>query len=423
MNVKINEQSIGRIKKQAPEAGNVIVWDTELPSLGVRVTAAGAVSYVLDYRLRGKQRRFTIGRYPEMTATAARNKAIELRKGIADGIDPIDEKEKLRKQRDELANEPTVGKLLDDYLASDALAKKRPNTLRDYKRMMENVLRPRLGSVRLKAVTKSDIEALHAALKDTPYQANRVLALLSSLFSFAMEDERQWVDRNPVIGIERFPEQKRERYLNQEDATEIKRFTKALDSYPDQNAANALRLLLLTGARMSEALKADWSQFNLTRETWTKPSHHTKQKKTEHVPLSKPALELLKSMKPQHARGPLFVGRDGKRARVGIRRPWIAACKAAGLVEVVKVEGKRKTKDGKPRMVNRYKPTVRIHDLRHTFASHLASSGVSLQVIGKLIGHTQIATTMRYSHLQDEALRNATNQPTAIVIAFDRKRA
>ena len=178
-------------------------------------------------------------------------------------------------------------------------------------------------------------------------------------------------------------------------AEEIGRFSDALDSYVDQNAANAPRLLLLTGAREGEVLKAEWNQFNLGRGTWTKPSHHTKQKKIEHVPLSRPAIDLLTQMNSKSSTGPLFPGPNGD-SRVALRRPWVQVCKAAGLAELVQVKGKK-------RIITRYKPTLRIHDLRHTYASHLVSVGTSLHIVGKLLGHTQPQTTARYAHVADEA--------------------
>jgi integrase len=184
---------------------------------------------------------------------------------------------------------------------------------------------------------------------------------------------------------------------------ELQKFREALDKYKDQSAANALRLLLLTGSRASEVLKATWEEFDLQRGVWTKPSHHTKQKKQEHMPLSAPARKLLESIAPRDLTGPLFPGRDGKGQRVSLKRPWVQSCKAAGLAEKYTVQGKRGP-------LTRYRPTLRVHDLRHNFASHLASNGVSLQVVGKLLGHTQASTTMRYAHLQDAPLRNAANQ-------------
>jgi integrase len=379
-------------------------------------------SFVLDYWIHGRHRMITIGPWPEESVTSARDKAIELRRQIREGNDPLEEREQLRR-------EPTLGDLLDSYFKDGEVLKKRPTTLRDYRRMAETRIRPELGVRRLKAVTRSDVSTLHTKLKDTPYEANRVLALLSSMFNFAIAHE--WVEANPVVGIERYHEEKRERYLNQTDSTEIARFTEALDNYHDQNAANVLRLLLLTGSRLGEVLKATWEQFDLDRRTWTKPSHHTKQKKTEHVPLNDDALDLLRGMKSDHlkntntviARGPLFAGRDGKTARVSIKRPWMQACKAAGLVEVVEVPSKGIGPGGKPRMIKHYKPIVRIHDLRHSFASVLASNGVPLQHIGKLIGHTQVSTTQRYSHLAQESLLAAANQFGKIIEFKQRKQA
>jgi integrase len=316
-------------------------------------------------------------------------------------------------ERNQRRGEPTLGDLATTYLESEAEGKKRPHAVRDDKRMVEKIIRPKLGGHRLKAIGKRDVEALHGSLKTTPYQANRVLALLSAMFNFAIE--AKWRADNPCKGVKKFAEEKRESWLSVE---QIQRFREGLDKYKDQSAANCLRLLLLTGSRAGEALRAEWSEFDLTRGVWTKPSHHTKQKKTEHVPLSAPAIELLRGIKPRNARGPLFLGtkRKGKNGkltggekRVSLKRPWLQACKAAGLAEAYTVQGKRK------KMLTRYRPTVRLHDLRHSYASHLVSNGVGLQIVGKLLGHVQASTTMRYAHLQDEALRAATNQLAKII--------
>jgi integrase len=218
---------------------------------------------------------------------------------------------------------------------------------------------------------------------------------------FSLAKDWGWCEGNPTRGIPRFHEDRRERWLSIE---ELQRFMAALDAYPDQNAANALRLLILSGARENEVLKAEWAQFDLTRGIWTKPSHHTKQKRIEHVPLSGAALELLHAMNLKSKSGQLFPGADGDRARVTLRRPWVQCCKAAGLVEVVGRRGKRR------QVIHKYRPTLRIHDLRHTYASHLVSKGMSLQIVGKLLGHTQPQTTARYAHVADEALRDATNR-------------
>jgi integrase len=157
------------------------------------------------------------------------------------------------------------------------------------------------------------------------------------------------------------------------------------DSYADQGAADALRLLILTGAREGEVLGATWEQFDLKRGTWTKPSHHTKQKRTEHTPLSTPAVDILKRMAKANNGPHLFPGRMGDHARVTLHRPWIQVCKAAGLASEYRISGKR-------RELIRWKPSFHVHDLRHTSASHLVSKGESLHIVGNLLGHTQPQT-------------------------------
>jgi integrase len=397
MNRRIVQQTIRQLL--TPEHGHRIEWDSEIPGFGLRVTATGAKSFILDYRIHGRQRRYTFGQWPEMTATAARTEALEIRARIKQGHDPMEERSQSRQ-------EPTLAHLATAYI-EDAKSRKRPSSLRDDRRMIDKLISPRLGNRRLKAIGESDVAALHDALKATPYQANRTVALLSSIFNLGIR--KKWTTENPARGILKFPEAKRERWLSVE---ELQRFREALDGYADQSAANALRLLMLTGSREGEVLKAEWDQFDLARGVWTKPSHNTKQKKVEHIPLNPPALALLKAMMPQNATGPLFPGIEKgeartTEARTTLRRPWIQACKAAGLAEPI-------TRKGKKRTITRYRPTLRIHDLRHNFASHLASNGVSLQIVGKLLGHTQASTTMRYAHLQDEALRAATKQFGAI---------
>ena len=414
--MRITQQSVKKIVTGKPVAK--IVWDEEVRGFGVRQTEAGTITYVLDYYFRGTKRRYCIGRHPEFTADSARKEAMELKVDIAKGHDPVAERHTWK-------SEPRFEELADAYL-KDAMTRKRDSSLGDDRRMLgvnedgtmkddgDEAQRKKriltvLGEQRLAEIKQSDIARFHETLRPTPYQANRVLALLSAIFNYGIA--HKWITENPAKGIKKFEEAKRERWLTVE---ELQKFREALDKYRDQSAANVLRLLLLTGSRASEALKACWEEFDLQRGVWTKPSHHTKQKKIEHVPLSAPALKLLESMAPEGATGPLFPGkaRNGKSrtARVSLKRPWIAACRAAGLVEEYLIDGKRKGKDGEPVKLKRYRPTVRVHDLRHNFASHLASNGVSLQVVGKLLGHTQAGTTMRYAHLQDAPLRDAANQ-------------
>jgi integrase len=375
---------------RAPKHGNLIFWDDDIAGFGARITAAGAVAFILNYRINGRQRRHTIARWPAWTADAARDEAKDLWKDIRRGIDPQESRERQR-------TEPTVAELADDYLERHAQPYKRPGSIRNDLMMLKNQILPRLGRHRVNAVTRRDVQALHSSLRKIPYHANRVLSLLHMMFSLAIG--WGWCKENPATGVERFREEKRETWLSE---TQLHALSAALDAYPDQEAADALRLLILTGARMSEVLLAEWTHFDLKRGVWTKPSHHTKQKKIEHVPLNRAALSILADLAENRRSDYLFPGAKSA-SRVTLRRPWIQVLKAAGLASVELKPGKR----GK--MLTRYKPTVRIHDLRHTFASHLVSRGESLHKVGRLLGHTSPQTTARYAHIDDAALRDTAN--------------
>ena len=366
---RISQQAVKKLVTEKPVAK--IVWDDELRGFGVRLTEAGTITFVLDYYFRGKKRRYCVGRHPEFTAEHARQEAMALKVDIANGHDPVTERRAWK-------SEPTLGALAAAYL-TDASRHKRDSSLYEDRRMLgvnedgtpkedEDAAQRKkrilwgLGEQRLAEIKQSDIARFHESLRKTPYQANRVLALLSSIFNYGIA--HGWIALNPAKGIKKFDEAKRERWLTVE---ELQKFREALDKYKDQSAANVLRLLLLTGSRASEALKARWEEFDLHRGVWTKPSHHTKQKKVEHVPLSAPALKLLEGMAAENSTGPLFPGRErkgenGKRtggsARVSLKRPWIAACRAAGLVEEYLIDGKRTGENGEPVKLNRYRPTV-----------------------------------------------------------------
>jgi integrase len=250
--------------------------------------------------------------------------------------------------------------------------------------MIRNQILPTLATAKVAAIEYEDIDRLHQQItKDTPYRANRVLAVLSKMFTLAIR--WKWRKDNPCKGVERNQERPRKRYLK---AEELPRLTRALDEHGDQQAADILRLLLLTGARRGEVLSAEWSQFDLGTGIWSKPGATTKQKTDHCVPLSAPARELLGRI---HKPGSRYVFPEGNGHRKDVRSDWARICKAADI------EG------------------LRVHDLRHSFASQLASGGASLPLIGALLGHTQAQTTQRYAHLFDDPLRRATERAGAVL--------
>jgi len=406
-------QQTVRDLKADPERDRVW-YDDEIPGFGVRVTKAGLKSFVLNYYAGKHERRYTIGRCGDMHANRARKKATDIRGNKAD---PLGEREKdlaekarakAEKERVEAeikaANENTIKALADDYMEGHAKAHKRKKSIYEDRRMLNKIIVPKLGALPVSEVSKRDVRLLHNSLRKTPYQANRILALLSKMFTLAMEDSLR--PDNPAKGVSRFHEDKRETWL---PVDRLQALSDALDAYAEQDAADALRLLIVTGARPDEVLTAEWPMFNLQRGIWTKPSHHTKERKLEHVPLNGGALLILRRM-AQHRTGiHLFPGRESadpkkkRSARTTVRNAWRQVCRAAGLATEHSVIGKR----GKP--LPRWKPSVRVYDLRHTFASHLVSRNWSLPLIGKLLGQVRPETTARYAHISDGAQREVAN--------------
>lgn len=384
----------------APETGNRIFYDTKTKGFGVRVTANGSRSFILNYRnAGGRERRLTIGAFPDWRTAAAREEAASLRRRIDRGEDPMAERESDRAAK-------TVADLCQRF-REEHLPKKRPATQRDYDALIDRNILPSLKHLKVSEVTYADIDGLHRKIsRRAPYLANRTVAVLSKMFSLAIK--WQWRPDNPAKGIERNQEDKRHRYLS---PAELGKLTSALTSLEDQQAANIIRLLLLTGARKSEVLAARWDDFDLTQGIWTKPGATTKQKTLHRVPLSAPARQLLSEIQQGATQRAEFVfpGRTGGH-RKEIKRAWHDACLAAELVTASVV------KDGRGQETQLIRPSARIHDLRHTYASMLASAGMSLPIIGALLGHTQPATTARYSHLMDDPLRAATDRVGAAVM-------
>jgi integrase len=382
---RLSDASIKRLS--VPSAGNDITWDDMVTGLGARVTAAGHRSFVLDYRTRvGRRRRYTIGTFPDWSVTGAREEARKLKREIDAGGDPLGEIEAER-------GAVTVEELIERFVA-EHLPRKRERTSRDYLRMIELHIRPALGRMKVEAVTWADLDALHRRItkSGSPVAANRVVAVTSKLFALAI----RWRMRpdNPAKGIERNAEHKRKRYPT---ADELKRLTAALEKHPDQQAADIFRLCLLSGCRSGEAMSARWEAIDLTAGTWTKPGSTTKQNTTHITPLSAPARALLSALRKRTNSEWVFPADSATGHRVAIQKSWLALCKAA------RISG------------------LRIHDMRHGFASQLASSGASLPLIGSLLGHANPITTSRYAHLFDDPQREAVERVGRIVAGGGRR--
>jgi integrase len=372
---------------ERPAKGSTITYDhtadddptKTVRGFGARITAAGAVAFILNYRVAGQERRLTIGSYPAWSVAKARHEARRLRVRIDQGEDPLAE-------RIEARQAPTVRDLARRAV-EDHFSRKR--TLYDVEGQLAKWIIPTLGSIKVADVRPADIENLHRKVTKagSPVRANRCVSTLSRMFSLGIRWE--YCTTNPCKGaVERNAETKRNRYLS---PVELARLSDALAAHSNKQAADLIRLLTLTGSRRGEAMAARWEDIDLEAGTWTKPGSTTKQATLHHLPLSAPTRELLARMKAE-AKGPyLFGGRNGTGHVVDVKRSWGSVIRAAEL------------------------PGVRLHDLRHTVASLLVSSGSSLPLIGALLGHSNTTTTARYAHLYTDPLREAAERVGAVV--------
>ena len=389
---KLTEGVIKALKP--PRRGSALIWDSEVTGFALRVFAptkahpGGARTFLLSYWLNGTEHRYRIGSWPDWSVAAARAEAKEIRQRVDRGEDPASD----RRERREA---PTLAELAERY-RREHLPRKSEQSQHDDGVMIRHILKYIGADRRVADIHHGDIVALHRAITDSghPVLANRTVACASRMFSLSLKpmagEDKPWRDQaqgNPCKGIERNPEQAKERFLS---PAEIAQVVEALDAYGRTAAADCVRLIMLTGCRPGEAILATWSQFDAQPGFWIKPSSHTKQRKEHRLPLSAAALQLIADIRARRREVVpgeyVFPGQRPGQPLQQLRTCWDAVCKHANLTN------------------------VRIYDLRHTFAATGAGGGLSLPIIGRLLGHTQPRTTQRYSHLADDPLREAADR-------------
>jgi integrase len=384
---------------------DAIVWDEELRAFGVRVRPTGGKHYVLRMRVDGRQRWYTIGEHGQpWTPITARDEAkrvmgqaATVTKLRATGQAPANLRHPIE-AREVGRSTPTLGQFAARYLTEHAIPHKRPETTEADRGLLglreravpEGKTKPRtilgaLGNMRVDRITRADVVQLHLAWKSTPTRANRAVALLSHMFTMSEKWGLRPDASNPCRHIERYAEVRRERFLS---ATELGKLGKTLAALDHSETVSpfalaAVRLLLFTGARASEVLGLTWTLVDLKAGSVRLPQSKTGPKT---LFLNPPARAILAKL-PRLKGNPFVVvgGREGRPLTLsGLEQVWQVVRAKAGLED------------------------VRLHDLRHSFASAAVAGGASLPMVGALLGHTTAETTKRYAHLAGDPLAAAS---------------
>jgi integrase len=374
---KLTKRSVESLR---PTESDRFVWDDSQPGFGVRVPPSGRRSFIVQYRTaEGRQRRRVVGRFPVMTVEQARRAAREWLVSAQRGGDPAEGIDISRQAA-------SLGELCDRYIEEHGELHKKASSLYEDKRLIKARIKPALGSRKAASINQSDVQSLHRGMKATPYQANRVLALLSTIYSRTEGELRRgrpdWL--NPCRGVNRFKEEKRRRYLA---PAELARLGEALSvaeakGLAEPEAIAAIRLLIFTGCRRSEILSLEWDEVDIENRQQHLPDSKSGAKD---VQLPPPAIEVLLSLTRKPKNPYVITGRRKGSHLTDVKGPWSRIRDLAGLKE------------------------LRLHDLRHSFASVGAGAGLSLPIIGALLGHSQPATTARYAHLARNPLQEAAD--------------
>lgn len=354
------------------------IFDDKLTGFIMEVWASGGVTFYVRYRdQRARQREIKLGKLGDVTVDQARRRAQEIRAEAALGrFDPAAERDRLRAI-------PTFSEFVENRYLPDA--KGRLRSYRDHEGFYRLRLKAQWGNKRLDEIRPADVADFQERLRRqglTEASVNRYTAFIRRVFNLALEWEA-YEGKNPAQRAQMRREQHRERFLSED---ELRAFFRALQLVANRSAAHALALLAATGARRGEALGARWEHIDRDRRLWTVPL--SKSGRSRHIPLSDAALTILEAQWKAGGKDSewVFPGHDRAKPIFDLKKPWARAKALAGLDD-----------------------DLRIHDLRHTFASTLVGKGRSLHEVGTLLGHSQVSMTMRYAHLAPQRLIEAAN--------------
>ena len=365
--------------------GEYVLWDGDIPGFGVRVMPSGRKAYLVQYRVGTRSRKLTLGSHGVLTPEQARTLAVQALAAVKAGQDPAED----RKTRREAL---TVRELADRFDREHIAVRVKESTGKEYRRNLKRFILPALGRLRVEEVTRADVARFHHDLRHIPYQANRNLEIISKMFSLAEMWGLRPDGSNPRRHIPKYPEQKRERFLS---AAELRRLGEVLNEMEAErvelaSAIAAVRLLVLTGCRLNEIVKLRWEHVDLPQAALRLPDSKTGAKV---VHLGRAAVDVLASIEPQPGNPHVIAGTLPGKPLSDLQPFWQRVRARAGLKD------------------------VRIHDLRHTFASVAVAAGQGLPMIGKLLGHSQVQTTARYAHLAGDPVRAAANDVAGVIAA------
>ena len=376
---------MARITKKAVDAlgarpREYMLWDDDIKGFGVRVHPSGRKVYLVKYRHRGRVVKRSIGPHGAVSPAAARGRAAEIVTAAKTGRDLMGRV--LPPQADTAA---TVHDLARRFLEEYVPVHCKPSTAHSYEIAVRQHVLHRLGDRRVVDVTRGDVAALHHQMRGTPYAANRTIGILSAMFTVAELWGLRPQGSNPCRYVKRFRERKRERFLSDEEYRRLGAALREAESTGTEAAPAiaAIRLLMLTGCRLSEIMNLRWDDVALDAAELRLPDSKTGAKV---VHLGEPAIEILRRTARLDGNPWVITGRRTGSRIASLHFPWGRIRKRAGLDD------------------------VRLHDLRHSFASGGLLVGEGLPMIGKLLGHRQVQTTARYAHLADDPVKSAADR-------------
>jgi len=360
-------------------SADMLVFDEEVPRFGVRVMPSGIKSYLIQYRSGGRTRRYTFAKHGLVTADEARAEARQLLAAVDRGGDPS-------QARRDRRGAPTLAEVCNRFLDEYVDKRCKPATRRDYRRVLERYVIPKLGALKAVDVQRRHIVELHRQMGRIPYQANRMIKVLSKLFNLAEVWGVRPDGSNPCRHVQRYREAQRERFLSVE---ELKRLGAVLvqaerEGTESRSAVAALRLLMFTGCRLREIQTLRWE--HVQGDHLALPDSKTGAKR---VILGQAAVDELARIPLLKGNPFVITGQKPGAHLADLQHPWRRIRAKAGLAD------------------------VRIHDLRHSFASSAVGLGETLPMIGKLLGHTQVQTTARYAHLATDPVKSAADRISA----------